>query len=61
MHRALAWKLLLGYLPQQRSEWDGHLRSKRQAYAELRDEVTARNLLGTFEEPSRPTQSCATR
>ena len=46
VHRALAWKLLLGYLPQQRSEWDSHLRSKRQAYAELREEVTARKPRG---------------
>jgi hypothetical protein len=38
--RALAWKLLLGYLPPDRAEWPSHLRSQRALYAAWRQELT---------------------
>ncbi|CAA7409887.1 unnamed protein product [Spirodela intermedia] len=37
--RALVWKLLLGYLPEDRDSWDGALVEKREAYAKLRSEL----------------------
>jgi len=38
--RALAWKVLLGYLPHDRSEWAVHLKTKRELYAAWRVELT---------------------
>ena len=38
--RAIAWKLMLGYLPPDRSEWAAHLKAKREIYASWRQELT---------------------
>jgi hypothetical protein len=38
--RALAWKLLLGYLPPDRAEWPSHLRAQRALYLAWRQELT---------------------
>ncbi|EIE25999.1 RabGAP/TBC protein [Coccomyxa subellipsoidea C-169] len=37
--RATAWKLLLGYLPPDRGEWESVLRQKRAAYQQFREEL----------------------
>lgn len=49
--RALAWKLLLGYLPPDRAEWPSHLRSQRALYAAWRQELTI--------DPRRPPDDAA--
>uniref|UniRef100_A0A336M0R4 TBC1 domain family member 13 n=1 Tax=Culicoides sonorensis TaxID=179676 RepID=A0A336M0R4_CULSO len=37
--RSLCWKLLLGYLPENRSKWKSTLQSKRECYRQLLDEM----------------------
>jgi len=39
--RALLWKLLLGYLPWDRSQWDSQLNKQRQTYQQFVQELTS--------------------
>ena len=38
--RAITWKLLLGYLPEQHAQWQSHLESQRALYAAYLSELT---------------------
>ena len=40
--RSLIWKILLNYLPRNRSQWDNHLKKRRNEYQEFIKDIIIR-------------------